>query len=628
MSTIVTRAGKGAPLTHNEVDANFTNLNTDKYQAGDDISVGTITVTGTVDGRDVAADGTKLDGIEAGATADQTASEILTAIKNVDGASSGLDADLLDGNHATAFATAAQGALADSALQAGDNISSLTNDAGYTANIGDITGVTAGSGLTGGGTSGSVTVSHADTSTQASVNNSGATVIQDVTLDTYGHVTALGSVAVTPALIGASATSHNHTLDSLSNVTVTSNTSGEILKWNGSAWINNTLAEAGIQPAGSYLTGNQTITLSGDLTGSGTTSINAQIAANVVGANELNVTGNGTTAQYLRSDGDGSFTWATPTDTNTTYSAGSGIGLSGTTFSVAAGGGLTQDASGLSHADTSSQASLTALTGANVISDIDVDGYGHVTSMATRAMTAADLGALTANQTITLSGDLSGSGTTSINAQIAANVVTANELAVTGNGTTAQYLRSDGDGTFTWATPTDTNTTYSAGSGLSLVGTTFSHSDTSAQASVDNSGATVIQDVTLDTYGHVTALGSVALTASTVGAMSATNPVISSGTITEDVYAISGTSVALEPDNGSVQTHTLTGNTTYTDAFSSGQAITLMIDDGTAYTITWPTMTWANNGGSAPTLATSGYTVIALWKVSTTLYGALVGDGS
>lgn len=44
-------------------------------------------------------------------------------------------------------------------------------------------------------------------------------------------------------------TSHNHTLDSLSNVTITSNASGEILKWNGSAWINNTLSEAGIAPA-------------------------------------------------------------------------------------------------------------------------------------------------------------------------------------------------------------------------------------------------------------------------------------------------------------------------------------------------------------------------------------------
>lgn len=30
MSTIVTRAGKGSPLTHAELDANFTNLDTDK----------------------------------------------------------------------------------------------------------------------------------------------------------------------------------------------------------------------------------------------------------------------------------------------------------------------------------------------------------------------------------------------------------------------------------------------------------------------------------------------------------------------------------------------------------------------------------------------------------------------
>ena len=44
------------------------------------------------------ADNTKLDGIEAGATADQTAAEILTAIKTVDGSGSGLDADLLQGS--------------------------------------------------------------------------------------------------------------------------------------------------------------------------------------------------------------------------------------------------------------------------------------------------------------------------------------------------------------------------------------------------------------------------------------------------------------------------------------------------------------------------------------------------
>lgn len=64
--------------------------------------------------------------------------------------------------------------------------------------------------------------------------------------------------------------------------------------------------------------------------------IDTTIAANSIGATELNVTGNGTTTQFLRSDGDGSFTWAVPVDTNTTYSAGSGITLTGTTFSNAA----------------------------------------------------------------------------------------------------------------------------------------------------------------------------------------------------------------------------------------------------------------------------------------------------
>ena len=100
----------------------------------------TFSSTQTVDGRDVSVDGTKLDGIEAGATADQTAaeiralvesatdsnvftdadhtklngiesgatadqsaSEILTAIKTVDGSGSGLDADLLDGVDSGSF---------------------------------------------------------------------------------------------------------------------------------------------------------------------------------------------------------------------------------------------------------------------------------------------------------------------------------------------------------------------------------------------------------------------------------------------------------------------------------------------------------------------------------------------
>ena len=46
-----------------------------------------------------------------------------------------IDADTLDGNDSTDFATSAQGTLADSALQSGDNVSELTNDSGYLTTI-------------------------------------------------------------------------------------------------------------------------------------------------------------------------------------------------------------------------------------------------------------------------------------------------------------------------------------------------------------------------------------------------------------------------------------------------------------------------------------------------------------
>lgn len=38
MSTIVTRASKGTPLTNNELDANFTNLNNGKVEKSNNLS--------------------------------------------------------------------------------------------------------------------------------------------------------------------------------------------------------------------------------------------------------------------------------------------------------------------------------------------------------------------------------------------------------------------------------------------------------------------------------------------------------------------------------------------------------------------------------------------------------------
>jgi hypothetical protein len=91
-----------------------------------------------------------------------------------------------------------------------------------------------------------------------------------------------------------------------------------------------------------------------------------------------------------------------------------------------------------------------------------------------------------------------------------------------------------------------------------------------------------------------------------------------------------GAAFEIDPANGSVQVVTLGANRTPAATnFEAGQTVLLGIDDGTAYTITWTTVapTWVKPGGTgaAPTLATTGYTWVLLWKVASTVYAAEVG---
>lgn len=95
---------------------------------------------------------------------------------------------------------------------------------------------------------------------------------------------------------------------------------------------------------------------------------------------------------------------------------------------------------------------------------------------------------------------------------------------------------------------------------------------------------------------------------------------------TETVFALgtSGT-ISLNPTNGTIQTCALSGAATFTDSISNGQSIILMLTGGDTNVVTWPTITWVTSVGNlAPTLTAANG--IVLWKINTTLYGAIIGS--
>lgn len=145
---------------------------------------------------------------------------------------------------------------------------------------GDIAGVTAGDYLNGGGTSGTVTLNHDTTSrtdtTSTDAPSYGGTfqAVTSVTTNTYGHVTAIDVSTVT---IPAS----DNTNDFLTGLSF--NTGDGVL----TATVQNQ-PNVTVDLDGRYLTGNQTIALTGEVTGSGTTSISTTVANGVLDVANFN----------------------------------------------------------------------------------------------------------------------------------------------------------------------------------------------------------------------------------------------------------------------------------------------------------------------------------------------------
>ncbi len=548
------------------------------------------------------------------------------------------------------------------------NISQWTNDSGYTTNA--ITSVVAGTGLSGGATSGSATL------------NIDSTV-----------ATLTGAQTLT-------------------------NKSGNISQWtNDSGYTTNAITAV---VAGTALSGGAT---------SGSATLN--VTDNGIGATQLNVSGDGTSGQVLASDGDGSFSWVAQsgggggislTDLSATVaSAGTAnlvynntngvftytppdlssyVTASGTTFTgnvifndnVKALFGTSSDFEIFHNgSDTVFKDSGSGILKYSSVNNTTAGAIFQIENTSTQAASGAyiefkdqddlipvKIGCLGEQFSIIVDGDeelrIQDSET------IVRNALKVNNTASTinsgsgapegtlsaavgslymrtdGGADTSLYVKESGSGNTGWVAGSGGNETlaqtlaignttsgsdisfsdndkavFGAGSDLEIYhdGSNSYISDTSGTGDLylrgtnlrltDNDGTLfLVGAANADTRLYYAGTAKIATTAAGIdvtGQVTAdaitTASITISGAITEDSVTLTGTTTTIDLATATNFTHTLTGATTYTFSnpatTGNATAFTLkVIQDTTARTITWPASV-DWAGGAAPTLtATSG----------------------
>ena len=213
-----------------------------------------------------------------------------------------------------------------------------------------------------------------------------------------------------------------------------------------------------------------------------------------------------------------------------------------TATTINASGTITGDVTGDLTGDVTGNVSgnagtATVLASARTIGGVSFNGSANINLPGVNAAgnqdttgNAATATALATARSIALGGDLSGSANFNGTSDITISATIANNAVALGTDTTGDYVA-----------------TISAGGGITVSGSgsenstvTVEHSDTSSQASSNNSGRTYIQDITLDTYGHVTGIATATETVTNTD----TNTTYSAGSGLD----LSGTTFSVEAD--------------------------------------------------------------------------------
>jgi len=415
--------------------------------------------------------------------------------------------------------------------------------------------VAAGAGISvsGSGVGATATVSHADTSTQASVNNSNGNVIQDITLDTYGHITALGSTNLDTRYVRQTTNQTISGFKTFANTTILQSTTAG----SAAAKIVKNIEDGTNTPALIVAGDGESIDVIAEFRANATgTSVDITDTPNssdsvfqILGTGNVNADGTITAGGFTTTGtvsagtltGDINYNDITnpPTIGNATITISAGSGL------VTGGNFTTNQTSNetitLAHADTSSITD-TSTSGKNVISSLSYDGFGHVTAATTRALdfyTTSESDSRYVNASgDTITGNLTVNGLVQVgqngggdsiinfyddNSNVYRTLMwddTANDWSVEDNSGVQRTLFHSGN----LPTPNDASITIATGSGLTGSGVftlnqasnetvTVSHSDTSTlSGSYGGAGnGVVVEDITVDGFGHITSIGTVDL---------------------------------------------------------------------------------------------------------------------
>jgi hypothetical protein len=189
-----------------------------------------------------------------------------------------------------------------------------------------------------------------------------------------------------------------------------------------------------------------------------------------------------------------------------------------------------------------------------------------------------------------------------------------NAMAFYANGGANERMRVDAAGRLLVGTDTGSNQlTVESGAG-----------DIALLKSTVAGGYVTFEDSTTATAPQVGAVGDLLAlrTNSTNRAFLGTRLDLRCG-LREELVTLTGTSIALDTEDGNLQKLTVTGNTTFTDSMTGGDYMTLILASVGSDTITWPTIKWA--GGSAPTLDATADNIIVLTKFGSDLYASYTG---